>query len=134
MTLVLDANVMFAASARPSGFDPFGDTELVGPPLLWPETRSALHVAAWRGLLSAEDATRSLAALESGRVRERRHRRLGAEAWRIADSFGWSKTYDAEYLALALLLDAVLVTLDRRLQRAAERLGLVAGMEWGDRG
>jgi predicted nucleic acid-binding protein len=59
---------------------------------------------------------------------------LGAEAWRIADSFGWSKTYDAEYLALALLLDAVLVTLDRRLQRAAERLGLVAGMEWGDRG
>lgn len=26
------------------------------------------------------------------------------EAWRIAQQFGWAKTYDAEYLALAKIL------------------------------
>jgi predicted nucleic acid-binding protein len=57
-------------------------------------------------------------------VRERRHRHLGREAWRISDEFGWAKTYDAEYLALAILLNAKLVTFDRRMARAAERLGI----------
>ena len=123
--LVLDANVVLAASAREGGFQPFGDEELVAPPLLWPEARSALHVALWRGLVSVQVAERSLDTLESGIVRERRHRRLGGEAWRIADELGWPKTYDAEYLALASLLAAALVTFDRRMERAAERLGLV---------
>lgn len=120
----MDANVVLAASSRAGGFEPFGDEELVAPPLLWPEARSALHVALWRGLVTQQAAERSLAILESGAVRERRHRRLGAEAWRVADELGWSKTYDAEYLALTLLLDASIVTFDRRMERAAERLGL----------
>lgn len=47
-------------------------------------------------------------------------------AWRLADRFDWAKTYDAEYLALASLLEAKLVTFDKRLRRAAERLGLAA--------
>lgn len=85
-----------------------------------------LHVATWRGLISADTAETALNLLESGRVRERKHRRLGREAWRIADDLGWAKTYDAEYLALASLVDAPLVTLDRRMVRAAERLGLPA--------
>lgn len=122
--LVLDANVALVAAARDGDFARFSEQELVGPPLLWPEARSALHVLRARGVVSDELARRSLAALESGRVRERRHRRLGRETWRVADELGWSKTYDAEYLALASLLDAALVTLDRRMQRAAERLGL----------
>jgi hypothetical protein len=33
--------------------------------------------------------------------------------------FGWAKTYDAEYVALAKL------TVDRRLRRGADRLGFV---------
>ena len=93
--------MVLAASAREGGFTPFRGEELVGPPLLWPEARSALHVARWRGVISEQLAKRSLSILESGAVRERRHRRLGREAWRIADDLGWSKTYDAEYLALA---------------------------------
>lgn len=44
---------------------------------------------------------------------------------RIASELGWAKTYDAEYLALARLLDTRVVTLDLRLRRGAERLGLV---------
>jgi predicted nucleic acid-binding protein len=38
---------------------------------------------------------------------------------------GWAKTYDAEYLALARLLGCRVVTLDLRLRRGADRLGLV---------
>lgn len=122
--LVVDASAVLAALAREHGLEHFGDERLIAPPLLWPEARSVLHVALWRELISSEVADRSLSILESGRVRERRHRRLGRETWRIADEFGWSKTYDAEYLALALLLECGLVTFDRRLRRAADRLGL----------
>lgn len=128
--LVLDANVALAAAARGGDFGRLGEHELVAPPLLWPEARSALHVARVRGLLSEELAQSSLAALESGRLRERRHRRLGQETWRIADALGWSKTYDAEYLALVSLLDVAIVTLDRRMQRAAERLELSIDLSW----
>jgi predicted nucleic acid-binding protein len=128
--LVLDANVALAAAARGGDFARLGEQELVAPPLLWPDARSALHVARVRGMVSEELALSSLASLESGQVRERRHRRLGAETWRIADELGWSKTYDAEYLALVSLLDAALVTFDRRMQRAAERLGLSVDLSW----
>jgi predicted nucleic acid-binding protein len=52
---------------------------------------------------------------------------LAEEAWRIADELGWAKTYDAEYVALASLLDCRLVTVDGRLRRGADRLGFVVG-------
>lgn len=126
LTLVLDANVVLTAAAREGGFEPFGNEELVAPPLMWPEARSTLHVALWRGVVSEEIARQSLSIIESGPVRERRHKRLGAEAWRIADDLGWSKTYDAEYLALASILGAAVVTFDRRMRGAAQRLGLAA--------
>jgi predicted nucleic acid-binding protein len=35
------------------------------------------------------------------------------------------KTYDAEYVALARLLGCRVLTLDRRLRRSADRLGIV---------
>lgn len=38
---------------------------------------------------------------------------------------GWAKTYDAECLALAKLVDSRLVTLDARLHRGTTRLGYV---------
>jgi len=65
------------------------------------------------------------ARIENGPVEERRHRSLGAHAWELADRFGWAKTYDAEYVALAELLGCRLVTLDLRLRRSTERLGFV---------
>jgi len=52
-------------------------------------------------------------------------RGLAREAWRVADEFGWKKTYDAEYVALARLLDCRLLTLDGRLRRGTKRLGFV---------
>lgn len=53
--------------------------------------------------------------------------RLGDEAWRVADQLGWAKTYDAEYVALARLLECRLVTLDGRLRRSAGRVAHVVG-------
>ncbi len=133
MTLVVDASVALRASGVDRGFDLLPRQELVAPALMWSEARSVLHELAWRGQVSAEDARLTHARLERSPVRRRGHPRLGQEAWRIADELGWAKTYDAEYVALALILDCRLVTLDARLRRAGDRLGcLVAPHELFD--
>ena len=97
----------------------------MAPALMWSEARSVLHELTWRGEVTAEDAETTRARLEGCPVKRRDHRRLGDEAWRIADALGWAKTYDAEYVGLALLLRCRLVTLDARLHRGAERFGCV---------
>jgi predicted nucleic acid-binding protein len=94
---------------------------------MWSEVRSSLHEARWRGVISEEQARRAVATLEASPIRVRTHKRLGIEAWRIADELGWAKTYDAEYLALASLLRCRLLTVDTRLRRATGRLGFVIG-------
>jgi predicted nucleic acid-binding protein len=123
--LVVDASVALAASFHPDGFAEFGSERLVSPPLMWSEARSALHELLWRGEISAARAESTRARVERCPVQRRTHARLGDEAWRIADDLGWAKTYDAEYLALARLLKCRVVTLDARLRRSADRLGLV---------
>ena len=128
--LVVDANVVIAAAAS-NGFAELDQADLVAPPLLWPEARSALHTALVRGRVSEATAADGMRALESGIVTERRHRRLGREAWAIADELGWTKTYDAEYLALARVLGAPLATLDRRLARAAARVDVELDPRFG---
>ena len=97
----------------------------MAPPLLWSESRSALHEALFRRDISAVQALRTLEALDNAPIRPRTQRRLSRRAWDIANEMGWAKTYDAEYLALAQLLDCRFVTLDARLYRGAARLGFV---------
>lgn len=125
--LVLDASVVLRACGAADGFRRFGREQLVAPPLMWSEARSTLHEAVWRGEVAEQDALATLERLERGSIEQRSPRRLGQEAWRLADALGWAKTYDAEYVALATLLDCRLVTLDARLVRGAARLGLVVG-------
>jgi predicted nucleic acid-binding protein len=123
--LVVDAGVAATACLSDVGFSPFQDERLVAPPLLWSETRSTLHTMAWRGAAAADVARAAAGRLDSAPIQERRHDDLGREAWRIADELGWAKTYDAEYLALALLLDCRLVTLDRQMRRRTADFGFV---------
>lgn len=125
MTLVVDASVTIPACLAEAGFDVLLDPDLVAPPLMWSETRSALHELVWRREVSADDGLAACESLAGCPVRRVEPRRLGREAWRVADEFGWAKTYDAEYVALAVLLDCRVVTLDSRLLRGAERLGIV---------
>jgi predicted nucleic acid-binding protein len=54
---------------------------------------------------------------------------LLAEAWAMADRLDWSKTSDAEYIALARLEGCTLVTADVRQRRAAERFVTVQGLD-----
>lgn len=125
--LVLDASVVFDAVQFLEGFRPFEEEELVAPPLMWSEVRSALHEKVWRGELRPADGMSALERLERAPVRARAHRRLGEEAWRLADELGWARTYDAEYVALARILGCRLVTLDGRLRRRTADLGFVVG-------
>jgi len=125
--LVVDASVVIRACAAPEGFALLADSELLAPALLWSEVRSALHEAACRGEVASDRAAKVLRALDDSPVRLRAHESLGPEAWRVADELGMAKTYDAEYVALARLLECRLVTLDGRLRRGADRLGFVVG-------
>ena len=123
--LVLDASVAIPACGSPDGFVVFGAEELFAPPLMWSEARSSIHEALWRRDVTRTYALRTVELLESGPIRARSFRKLGEVAWRLSEELGWAKTYDAEYLALALHLDCRFVTLDGRLRREARRLGFV---------
>lgn len=123
--LVIDASVAVAASYAADGFEEFGDERLVAPALLWSEARSALHELLWRGEITGDDARAAHGRLQRCPVERVTDGRLGEQAWRVADELGWAKTYDAEYVALAQLRQCRLVTLDARLRRGADRLGLV---------
>lgn len=123
--LVIDANVAAAAcGGEGDGFAAFGD-DLASVPLMWSEARASLHLKLTKGEISREDAETIFERLEGCPVERMEPPELGIEAWRIAEEFGWGRTYDAEYVALAKLLDCRLVTLDARLRRGADRLGFV---------
>jgi len=125
VTLVVDASVALSAGAAEEPLSGFADRDLVAPPLMWSEARATLHLNVWRERIAAEDGKILHERLESLPVERRSPADLGGVAWRIADEMGWGRTYDAEYLALARLLGCRVVTLDARLRRGADRLGLV---------
>jgi predicted nucleic acid-binding protein len=123
--LVIDANVAAAAcGGEDDGFEALRD-DLASVPLMWSEARAGLHLKLQKGEIGREDAETIHARIESCPVERLDPPELGAEAWRIAEEFGWGRTYDAEYVALARLLDCRLVTLDARLRRGTDRLGFV---------
>jgi predicted nucleic acid-binding protein len=125
LTLVVDATVTIASVGSAEGFKALGDDDLVAPALMWSEARSTLHLGLLNGKVSAQHARLQHEHLESCPVRRVDEPELGRTAWRIAEQFGWGRTYDAEYVALAQILDCRLVTLDGALRRGAERLGFV---------
>ncbi|HTT94357.1 MAG TPA: type II toxin-antitoxin system VapC family toxin [Solirubrobacterales bacterium] len=127
---MVDATAAVAAVARADGFEAFGGDELVAPSLMWSEARSTLHLGLLKGKVSLEHAVRQHERLESCPVRRADPPELGRTAWEIAEQFGWGRTYDAEYVALAQLLGCRLVTLDGALRRGADRLAGDETVRW----
>jgi predicted nucleic acid-binding protein len=124
MQLVVDASVAIAASHSPIGFARFKTHDLVAPQLLLVEASSVLHEMAWRKEITPTRARTMLDRVLGAPISIRSPAKLLKAAWDLADEMGWAKTYDAQYVALARLLDCKLVTLDERLIRGIERLDI----------
>lgn len=122
--VVLDTSVVLP-SCLAGGLRFAGRWRWLAPSLLWSEVLSALHEATWRGDLTPEEAKAARAVFAGLPVHREDVAEIADEAWRVADELGLAKTYDAEFLALARLRGALLVTADARLRRSADRLGFV---------
>ncbi len=125
--LIIDASAAIQCCLSMDGFDGLAGHDLTAPPLLWSESSSVVHELFWRDEISGDLAGIAMGRLRSAPIRRKSPRRLLVEAWRIADDFGWAKTYDAEYVALAALQNCPLLTIDGRLQRTASRVIEVLG-------
>lgn len=88
------------------------------------EASSVLHEMAWRGDITKPRAKTMLSRLLDAPVEVRAPKDLIKAAWKVADEFGWAKTYDAQYVALAQLTDCRLLTIDERMLRGVARLGI----------
>jgi predicted nucleic acid-binding protein len=98
--------------------------ELLAPTLLRSQALSAMHAAAHRGEIEADEARERLARLQRLPIRLLGDAVLRRNAWEVADQLGWVGTYDAEYIALTLLQADAFVTLDPDLAHEVE--GVVA--------
>ena len=126
--LVVDATVIVEVTLERLGvqaLDALGDEQLIAPWLLWSEAPAALSAMIFRAEISRELGEAALGRLDSIDVEPSHPDDLIDEAWRIAKEYGWAKTYDAEYVALAKILGCRLVTLDGPLWRRTKDLGFV---------
>src|SRR5207253_9693853 len=90
--------------------------QLLAPTLLRSQTLSALHEAVQRGEIPADVARDRLARIGRMPIRLLGDAVLRHRAWDLADRLGWASTDNAEYVALDVVQEDVVVT-------------LVAGME-----
>lgn len=92
------------ALRHPRGFESLESEDLAAPPLTLSESLSALHEMRWREEVPDDTAKLGLRRRREMPVRIERPPSLSDEAWRVAGEFGWAKTYEAEYVALARIL------------------------------
>lgn len=102
--------------------------EVVAPPLLPIEVCNILRQRIRRGLLTSEDATRTLDLFLEFPVRLAAPARPHSRALALADQYDLPAVYDAYYLSLAKELGVRLWTADRRLLRAIE--GKLSFVSW----
>jgi predicted nucleic acid-binding protein len=118
--VVADASAVVAVLDRTSRLGGWATGLLHGPQLVAPrvmpfEVGGALRRLELRGALDGLTATVAHGELIGLDVRLWPHRQLAGRAWELRGAVAYA---DACYVALAELLDAPLVTLDRRLAQA----------------
>ena len=125
MRLVVDASVVVQVQISGGHLGPLTGHELVGPPLLPAEVTSSIREHVHRGEIPPDAGRAFVNGLPDLPIAILEPDGLRTTAWDVSIDLGWAKTYDAEYVALALLLDCPVVTLDLRLQRGASRVARV---------
>ena len=122
MRYVVDSTLVIQLGLAGGHLGPLKGHELVAPPILASEYTSALSEMAYRGEIPADAARQAIERLASYRIWYERPKGLYERAGSVAQELGWTKTYTAEYVALAALMRSPLVTLDGRLRRRAGHL------------
>jgi predicted nucleic acid-binding protein len=110
--LVIDASAAIAACHTPVGFARFRGHEMVAPQLMILEASSVFHEMSWREEISKQRAKQMLTRLLKANIEIRAPVSLTEAAWDVADELGWAKTYDAQHVALARMLDWRLGVID----------------------
>ena len=100
-----------------TGTAPPRDHTLEAPTLLRSQVLSALYEAVRAGELPRDVARERHKWIRGLPIRLLGDAVLQRRAWEVAEELGWAQTYDAEYVALAQLHRATLVTLDEELAR-----------------
>jgi predicted nucleic acid-binding protein len=103
--------------------------QLVAPTLIRSQVLAQLYGLVRRGELDRKAAERQLDYLRGLRLRLLGDRVLQRLAWRIADQFGWSDTFVAEYIALTQLQADAFICLDPALSRAVSGTVTVAPID-----
>jgi predicted nucleic acid-binding protein len=117
--LVVDASVIIQVSLAGGSLGPLAGHDLIAPTLLASEVTSILCEMTHRGEVPHDHARVAVGRLRSLPIRYERPDGLAERAWDLARSLGWAKSYDAEYVALALVHEAPLFTIDERMRRSA---------------
>ena len=130
--LILDASAVIEAALDEKGFEAYSAHALHGPGLLWWEVNSVLHEHTARGDILQVAADAAMRRLTAQPIRHwGPSPALLYSAVRVARQLGWTRVYDAVYVALALEIDGSrIVTKDERLRRGASRLvGIISSAE-----
>ena len=96
--------------------------QLLAPTLARSQALSALHAAARRGEIPADEALERVTRINSLKVRFLGDKVLQRTAFRIAERLGWETTDDAEFVALTQLQADIFVTSDGGLAEAVTGL------------
>jgi predicted nucleic acid-binding protein len=92
---------------------------LIAPPLLVSEVTSILSEMTSRGEVPHVQARIAVGSLGGLPIRFERPDGLAERAFDLVRSLGWAKSFDAQYLALALIHASSLFTIDERMRRGA---------------
>jgi predicted nucleic acid-binding protein len=119
--LVVDASCLCEVLIGAPGAEPIrrrlaADPDHAAPHVVDVEVFGVLRREHLHGRLDRTAATQAVEDLEAWPGERFGHRLLLARAWELRDTV---RAWDAMYVALAEVLDAVLVTTDRRLAAAA---------------